>query len=136
MCSCSRSPRSARSFRKQVSRGPAGLAAVAIGGVLTLGLVRRWGEVFQRWTLFLLGKRVPVHLAVVPASLISVLVTAAGLMFVRLMLFGSFRVGGISLKLDENWAAIAPELLWLPWGVNARLLLSQARRVPTLRART
>jgi hypothetical protein len=62
------------------------------------------------------GKRVPVMLAVIPASLVSVIVTQAGLMFVRLTLFGTFRLGERSLTLDENWAAIAPELLWPVWG--------------------
>ncbi len=95
----------------------AGLAAIAAGGaLLTLGLVQRWGEVFPRWTPFLAGRRVPIPLAVVPASLVSVLVTTAGVMFVRLTLFGSFSVGEVTLTLDENWAAIAPELLWPLWG--------------------
>jgi hypothetical protein len=85
----------------------AGLAAVAVGGAfLTLGLVRRWGEVFPRWMPFLSGRRVPIPLAVVPAALVSVLVTAAGLMFVRLALFGAFNLGKFTLTLDENWAAL------------------------------
>ena len=96
----------------------AGPAAVAVGGaVLTLGLVQRWGEVFPRWMPFLSGRRVPIPLAVVPASLVSVLVTAAGLMFVRLTLFGTFGLlGELGLALDENWAALAPEPLWPVWG--------------------
>lgn len=95
----------------------AGLAAVAVGGaVLTLGLIQWWGEVFPRWIPFAGGKPVPVWLAVVPAALVSVLVGAAGLMFVRLTLFGTFSVGETTLVLDENWAAIAPELLWPMWG--------------------
>ena len=61
--------------------------------LLTLGLVQRWGEVFPRWIPFLAGKRVPPALAIVPASLVSILVTTAGLMFVRLTLLGA--VGGV-----------------------------------------
>ncbi len=96
----------------------AGLATIAVGGaVLTLGLVQRWGEVFPRWVPFLRGGRVPIWLAAVPASLVAVLVTTAGLMFVRLTLFGTFSLGERDLILDENWAAIAPELLWPLWGV-------------------
>jgi hypothetical protein len=68
----------------------AGLATVAVGGaILTLGLVQRWGEVFPRWIPFLSGKRVPIWLAVIPASLVAVIVTNAGLMFVRLTLDGT-----------------------------------------------
>lgn len=94
------------------------LATIAVGGsLLTLGLVQRWGEIFPRWTPFFAGKRVPPALAIVPASLVSVLVTTAGLMFVRLTLFGTFSLGERALTLDENWAALAPELLWPIWGV-------------------
>lgn len=101
----------------------AALATIAVGGAaLTLGLVRGWGEVFPRWIPFLGGRRVPVWFAVVPASLVSVLVTAAGLMFVRLTLAGTlgdsfnfFGDGEMALG-GENWAALAPELLWPVWG--------------------
>lgn len=37
--------------------------------LLTLGLVRRWGEVFPEWVPILGGRRVPVPVAVVPAAL-------------------------------------------------------------------
>jgi hypothetical protein len=95
----------------------AGLATVAIGGaLLTLGLMQRWGEVFPRWIPFLAGKRVPPALAIAPASLVSILVTSAGLMFVRLTLRGA--LGETFTFIDaEDWAALAPELLWPLWGV-------------------
>jgi hypothetical protein len=54
---------------------------------------------------------VPVALAVAPALLVSVVVTAAGLMFVRLVLAGGPRLVG-----GEFWGAVAPELLWPLWG--------------------
>jgi hypothetical protein len=96
----------------------AALATLAVGGaILTLGLVQRWGEVFPRWVPFLGGQRVPIPLAVVPASLVAVLVTTAGLMFVRLTVTG--RLGAIlgeGVLTTENWAALAPELLWPLWG--------------------
>jgi hypothetical protein len=96
----------------------AALATLAVGGaILTLGLVQRWGEVFPRWIPLLGGKRVPIALAVVPASLVAVLVTTAGLMFVRLTLTG--RLGailGAGVLSAQNWAALAPELLWPLWG--------------------
>jgi hypothetical protein len=91
---------------------------IAYGGaILTLGLVQRWGEVFPRWIPFVGGKRVPIPFAVFPASLVAVLVTTAGLMFVRLTLTG--RLGAIlgeGVLSAENWAALAPELLWPLWG--------------------
>jgi hypothetical protein len=88
----------------------AALATLAVGGaILTLGLIQRWGEVFPRWIPFLGGKRVPVPLAVVPASLVAVLVTTAGLMFVRLTLTGRLgAVLGEGVLGSENWAALAP----------------------------
>ena len=58
----------------------AGLAAFAVvGAVLTLGLVQQWGAVFPRWLPILRGRRVPIRLAVVPATLVSLAVTSAGL---------------------------------------------------------
>lgn len=94
----------------------AALATVAIGGaILTLGLVQRWGEVFPRWAPFLAGKRVPPALAIVPASFVAILVTSAGLMFVRLTLLNSF-TDLFSFIDPEDWAALAPELLWPFWG--------------------
>jgi hypothetical protein len=88
----------------------AGLATVAVcGALLTLGLVQRWGEVFPRWLPGLGGKRVPPALAIVPASLMALVVTSAGLSFIRLFLAGRAPA--------EGWATIAPELIWPVWGV-------------------
>jgi hypothetical protein len=50
-----------------------------VGAVLTLGLAQRWGEVFPNWMIGLAGRRVPIALAVVPASLASVLTTVGGI---------------------------------------------------------
>jgi hypothetical protein len=96
----------------------AGLATIAVGGaVLTLGLVQGWGEVFPRWIPLLGGRRVPIPLAIFPASVVSVLVTAAGLMFVRLALTGKLDVIlGEGIFGAQNWAVLAPELLWPMWG--------------------
>ena len=96
----------------------AALATIALGGaILTLGLVQRWGEVFPRWIPLLGGRRVPIPLAVVPAALVCVLVTTAGLMFVRLTLTGGLgAILGEGVLSAENWAALAPELLWPLWG--------------------
>lgn len=44
-------------------------------GLLTLGLVHRWGEELPRWVPGLGGRRIPVRAAVIPASLGAALVT-------------------------------------------------------------
>ncbi|MER7442258.1 hypothetical protein [Micromonospora avicenniae] len=88
----------------------AGLGAFAtVGAVLTLGLVQRWGERFPRWIVGLAGRRVPVKLAVIPAAVVSVAVTAATL---GLMSNPQF------WRMNEGFSlASAPALLWPAWGV-------------------
>jgi hypothetical protein len=87
----------------------AALSTVDVAGaILTLGLVQRWGEVFPRWMVGLSGRRVPQALAIVPASLVSVMVTSAGLQVVREFLANGFPADG--------WATTAPGLVWPLWG--------------------
>ncbi len=83
----------------------------ALGSLLTLGLVQRWGEVFPRWMLGLRGRRVPLSLAVVPATLVSVMVTIAGIMYIRLHFQGAFD------NQKEDWGATVPEMVWPVWGI-------------------
>ncbi|MET9294206.1 hypothetical protein [Streptomyces sp. NPDC003077] len=47
-------------------------------GLLTLGLVRRWGEVVPRWLPLIGGRRVPPWAAVVPAGLGAAVLTFMG----------------------------------------------------------
>ncbi len=94
----------------------AGLATLGVGGaMLTLGLVQRWGESFPRWMLGLRGRRVPIGLAVVPAALVSVAVTSAGLMFIRFGISGKF--GDTFPGENGDVAAWLPEMFWPLWGV-------------------
>ncbi|MBQ0991853.1 hypothetical protein KBX08_17390 [Micromonospora sp. H61] len=87
-----------------------GLAAFATAGaILTLGLVQRWGERFPRWMLGLAGRRVPVKLAVVPATLVAISVTAASLGLLSNPKFWEL-TGGLSITG-------APMMLWPVWGV-------------------
>jgi hypothetical protein len=50
-----------------------------VGAVLMLGLLQRWGEVFPRWMIGLAGRRVPIAVAVIPASIMSVLLMVGGI---------------------------------------------------------
>ncbi|MCA4751094.1 hypothetical protein ACFCW7_23995 [Paenibacillus glucanolyticus] len=81
----------------------------AVGAVLTLGLISRWGEIFPRWFPFIHGKRVPPALAIIPATFISIVVFITGLMYNRLWIKGAFPEGNI--------ATYAPELTWPIWGL-------------------
>ena len=115
-CASASARSSCAKVRPSVWLAGAGLATVALGGaLLTLGLVQRSAR-FPRWTRVLAGRRVPPALAIVPAALVAVVVTPAGLMFVRLMYIGT--LWEVFRFIDaEDWAAPAPELLWPLWGV-------------------
>lgn len=104
-----------RDFLRELHSGPAvwagaGLAAFAVvGAVLTLGLVQHWGERFPRWMVGLAGRRVPIMLAVVPATLVAVAVAAASL--------SSFATPQFLRLAGELDARVAPMLLWPVWAV-------------------
>lgn len=80
--------------------------AMLIGGVLTLGLIRPWGERFPRFLAGLGGHAVPVAMAVIPASIVSVLFTAAGAEF-------AFEVGG-DVAETVTFLLMFPFWLWGP----------------------
>lgn len=48
-----------------------------LGFVLTLGLIRPWGEIFPRWMPGLAGRPVPIAMAAVPAGAVAAFVCAA-----------------------------------------------------------
>lgn len=79
-----------------------------VGAVLTLGLIQRWGEVFPRWMIGLRGRRVPPMLAVVPAVFVSVLVTSASFMYLRIVI-----IDGVT---SANWPLSLPEVFFSVWG--------------------
>ncbi|MFB8228199.1 hypothetical protein [Cellulosimicrobium sp. NPDC055967] len=83
-----------------------------VGAVLTLGLFQRWGEVFPRWMVGLAGRRVPVGLAVVPATIVAVAVLPAGLSLIVIGL-GESR---LALTAD-SWGAVGPTFLWPLWSL-------------------
>ncbi|MEV0353944.1 hypothetical protein AB0H88_50085 [Nonomuraea sp. NPDC050680] len=78
------------------------------GGVLTLGLAQRWGEVFPRWILGLRGRRVPPLLAIIPATLVAITITVAGMTYIRGAIAGRFSM--------SEWGAWLPETFWPVWG--------------------
>jgi len=94
---------------------------ILMGAVLMLGLVQRWGEVFPRWMLGLAGRRVPIALAVIPASLASVLLFVGGIgiwsslgqMIANLVAAGSEGIG----LIGEIFFQLGPTLLFPVWGV-------------------
>jgi len=93
--------------------GPVGLGSFALlGAVLTLGLFQKWGEVFPRWMLGLAGRRVPVGLAVVPATIVAVAVMPAGIALIG----AGFGDGWLAINA-ETWGGTVPALLWPLWSV-------------------
>jgi hypothetical protein len=88
-----------------------------IGAVLTTGLIKPWGEVFPRWVPRFSGRPVPHALVVVPVAFVSVIVTSAGLMFLRRAIAGTFKLGDNPVTFTENSAALWPELIWPLWGL-------------------
>jgi hypothetical protein len=91
------------------------LASVAVtGAILTLGLIRRRGEVYPRWVPFAGGKPVAPRTAIIPATVAAVLIFTAGLHAIRAQLFGYYPEGsGLG---EENSGTTAPGLLWPIWG--------------------
>jgi hypothetical protein len=92
-----------------------------VGPVLMLGLAQRWGEVFPRWMIGLAGRRVPIALAVAPASLISVLLIVGGIgiwfglgQMVTVSVAGGAEGMGL---IGEIAFQVGPTLLFPVWGV-------------------
>jgi hypothetical protein len=85
-----------------------------VGAALMLGLVQRWGEVFPRWMIGLAERRVPIALAVVPASIVSVLLIVGGIS----ILSGYTEMADAAAAGGEGtWSLVGPTLLFPVWGV-------------------
>ncbi|MFC0469295.1 hypothetical protein ACFFHM_01760 [Halalkalibacter kiskunsagensis] len=84
------------------------------GGVLTLGLIQRWGVIFPWWCFFLAGKQIPIWFVMVPAMLMSTIITITGLKLSPQIIFMMVN-GSIT---NENWGQFVPFLFWLPWGIS------------------
>jgi hypothetical protein len=92
-----------------------------VGAVLQLGLVQRWGEVFPRWSFGLAGRRVPIALAVVPASLAAVVLIAGGIGIwagLGQMVVNATAAGSQGTQLiGEIIFQLGPTLLFPVWGL-------------------
>lgn len=84
-------------------------AFAVVGGVLTLGLVQRWGERFPGWMVGLRGTRVPIKLATIPASVVAVFVMSAGIAMVTNRRTLEMLGGG-------EWLIVS-HIFWPLWGV-------------------
>jgi hypothetical protein len=96
-----------------------------VGAVLMLGLVQRWGEVFPRWMIGLAGRRVPIALALVPASLVSVLLIVGGIaiwsgLAGMASAMADGRAEGVGL-IGGIIVHLGPTLLFPVWGVSLAL---------------
>ncbi len=100
-----------------------------VGVVLMLGLVQRWGEVFPQWMIGLAGRRVPIALAVVPASLIAALLTVGGITIWS----GWNQLAGKVKNAAEAIVMLGPVALFPLWGAalgGATLAYYYRRRRP------
>jgi hypothetical protein len=84
-----------------------------VGALLMLGLVQHWGEVFPRWMFDLAGRRVPIALAVVPASIASVLLLVGGMSIWSS--WNQMAAGAAASGLDMG-IFVGPAALFLIWG--------------------
>ncbi|GAB4001044.1 hypothetical protein GCM10029992_35170 [Glycomyces albus] len=84
-----------------------------IGAVLTIGLVKRWGERFPRWIPWLRGRRVPIWFAVVPGLVAATMIVQLGLRLTPLTVRDI-----VTAEYDwGEWGASLPGLFILPWGI-------------------
>lgn len=89
------------------------LALAAVAGILlTLGLVQRWGERFPAWCGPLAGRRVPITLATVPATIVSLALFTGGVGLIRTVF-----TDRAEIFADSWWATIGPTLLFPFWAV-------------------
>src|SRR5690625_4065448 len=106
-----------------------------LGVILTLGLIRPWGEVFPRWFPVVGGRPVPVAAAVIPGLTAAALLTFAALpMMLSLAPFGLAVM--ISMTLILPCGVWGPALALAVWGYAAHRRSTTAPRPgPTVSAR-
>jgi len=96
-----------------------------VGAALMLGLTQRWGEIFPRWMIGLAGRRVPMALAVIPASFVSVLLIVGGIAIwsgLPQLVANAAALGVEGMELiGEITFQLGPTLLFPVWGVALAL---------------
>lgn len=116
-------------------------------GLLTLGLVRPWGEALPRWVPLLGGRRIPTRVAVIPATVGAIAVTLLSITMVINRFFprwggkpetieearalSSFDIpANADLGGVEAWVAwlYAPSLAWGPLLAAVTLAYYRRRR--------
>ena len=107
------------------------ISALLVGlGLLTLGLVRRWGEVVPEWVPGLGGRRIPRRAAIIPAATGAIALTLLWLSVFSSTgeIFDEFGVHGAARVVV--FACYAPLLLWGP--LLGAVTVSYARRTRPL----
>jgi hypothetical protein len=88
-----------------------------LAGLLVLGLVQRWGQLFPRWVPGLRGRPVPRLLAAVPAGTVAITLVAYGVLSTAIFT-GQLLSGDLTgADLRDGWAVAATLLVFLGWGV-------------------
>ncbi|WP_152360890.1 hypothetical protein [Microlunatus speluncae] len=85
------------------------------GLVLTIGLIRPWGEIFPRWVPFLAGRRVPIWFAAAPGSFIAAVLCVSAIPMIRSFAEGGIEGGLISMVIFPFWFW-GPMLSLAVWG--------------------
>jgi hypothetical protein len=88
-----------------------------VGGLLTHGLVRPWGETYPRWIPGKAGGRIAPAVAIVPGAIASILIITAGLVIYRQEINTRWERVPEPQPDIEGWGAWLPAWFWLPWGV-------------------
>lgn len=85
------------------------------GLVLTIGLIRPWGEIFPRWMPFLAGRRVPVWFAAGPGSFIAAVLCISAIPMIRAFAESGMEGGLMSMVIFPFWFW-GPMLALAVWG--------------------
>ena len=111
--------------------------AALLGAVVTIGLIRPWGERFPRWMPVVAGRPVPIAAAAVPGGLVAAVVTSAALPMIMLLTVEPTDAGPGGMSGTERLLALLlfPCWIWGPllglavWGyVGHRLGYGRSRR--------
>ena len=89
--------------------------AALLGAVLTIGLIRPWGERFPRWVPVVAGRRVPVAAAAVPGGLVAAVVTSAALPMIMQLSVAPTEPGPGGMSGTERVLALLLFPCWI-WG--------------------